>query len=473
MPASVAAVVFAAGILFLFHLDRDRDARTSPALWLPVVWIFIGASRMASQWFGGVPAGPLDTDAVYMDGSPVDRLFLSGLLVAALVVVIARTEESGRWLRANGPLVVFFLYCAVSVLWSDYTFVAFKRWTKALGNITMVLVVLTDPDVSSAVKRVLARTGFLLIPLSVLYIKYYPALGRGYNRWTWMPLNIGVSTDKNGLGALCMIFGLASLWRLLELARDRALPDRMRHAGAHAAILAMALWLCIKADSSTALACFMLGAALLVLIERPAHQRPVNVNVIAAAVVLIPLLLGLLFQGVFTYAIEGLGRNTTLTGRTDIWRDLFRMDLNRWLGTGFESFWLGPRAEFFWNKYYFHPNQAHNGYIETYINLGAIGVALLALIAVSGYLNIVQLYRRDPVAGSLRLAMFLIALVYSITEAAFKVMNPVWIVFLLAVAAVPALPVRQPKRNPATLKVPFVGPRPSIDTDATAALPIT
>src|SRR5258708_23523991 len=103
------------------------------------------------------------------------------------------------------------------------------------------------------------------------------------------------------------------------------------------------------------------------------------------------------------------------------------MDVNPWLGTGFESFWLGQRAEYLWNKYSFHPNQAHNGYIETYINLGWIGVGLLISLVVSGYRNILRMDREEETVGSLRLAFFLVALVYNITEAAFKVMHPVWI----------------------------------------------
>src|SRR6185503_658307 len=106
----------------------------------------------------------------------------------------------------------------------------------------------------------------------------------------------------------------------------------------------------------------------------------------------VTVLFGALVPNGYTYVVEALGRNTTLTGRTDIWGDLFRMDVNPWLGTGFESFWLGPRAEYLANKYYFHPNQAHNGYIEMYVNLGWIGVGFLALFILSGYRRIVEAY---------------------------------------------------------------------------------
>src|SRR4051812_21467245 len=178
MPASLATLVFAAIIGGLFWLDRDRLSKTSPALWLATAWMFIGASRMVSQWLGIEPLGVLDQN---IEGSPFDRVILTALLAAGLMVLASRAERVGALLRDNRVLVAFFLYCIVSVLWSDFPFVAFKRLTKGLGNLTMVLVVLSDPDPVAATKRFLAWSGFLLIPLSVLLIKYYPALGRMYN----------------------------------------------------------------------------------------------------------------------------------------------------------------------------------------------------------------------------------------------------------------------------------------------------
>lgn len=118
------------------------------------------------------------------------------------------------------------------------------------------------------------------------------------------------------------------------------------------------------------------------------------------------------------------------------------MDAKPLLGFGYESFWLGDRARYFWNKYTFHPNQAHNGYIEVYLNLGWVGITLLALLMVRGYGNAIDAYRKDRASGSLKLAFFLAATVYNLTEAAFKVMHPVWIAFLVAITRVPDLPRR-------------------------------
>ena len=72
-----------------------------------------------------------------------------------------------------------------------------------------------------------------------------------------------------------------------------------------------------------------------------------------------------------------------------------------------------------------------------FLNLGWVGVALIGLLVVWGYRNVSVAFRRHPEAGRLGLAFLVVALAYNLTEAAFKMMHPVWIAFLLAVA-VPA-----------------------------------
>ena len=73
-------------------------------------------------------------------------------------------------------------------------------------------------------------------------------------------------------------------------------------------------------------------------------------------------------------AVEALGRNSTLTGRTEIWKLVLGMANNPIFGAGYESFWLGERLQKLWHYYWFPINEAHNGYIEIYLNLGWIGV---------------------------------------------------------------------------------------------------
>ena len=142
---------------------------------------------------------------------------------------------------------------------------AFKRWTKALGDLVMVLVVLSDREPSAAFERLLAWASFLLIPLSVLIIKYYPVIGRGYDRWDGRAFYTGVTLNKNTLGSICLLFGLASVWRLLIAYQDRKGTARTRRLLAHGVILVMVLWLFWMANSMTSLSCFLIGIVLLLV----------------------------------------------------------------------------------------------------------------------------------------------------------------------------------------------------------------
>src|SRR2546425_1466858 len=440
MPPAVATVVYALAIWGFFWLDRDRNARTSKALWIPVTWVLIAASRPVSQWLQMTP--PIDTPDQYLDGSPIDRLVFAGLLAAGVIVLVKRGRQVGTLLRANAAILLFFFYCGVSILWSDYPDVASKRWIKGLGDLVMVLIVLTDLDPSTAIKRFLARVGFLLVPVSVLLIKYYADLGRAYTRWAWTPVYTGVTTNKNFLGLICLIFGLGSLWRFLQLLRGGEGTRRARPLIAHGAFLMMVLWLFWMANSITSLSCFLLAASLMVATSVPALARKPGVVHLLVAAGLGPCF-SALFWGPGVGLVETLGRDSTLTGRTALWSDLLKTNLNPLFGAGFESFWLGPRLQELWSIYWWHPNEAHNGYLEVFLNLGWMGVGLLALVMVTGYRNVLSTFRRDRDAGRLRLAYFVVTLIYNFTEAGFRMMNPVWIFFLLTTALVPEASVHE------------------------------
>lgn len=443
MPAKIATLLYAAGILGLFALNRDRKDKTSPALWIPVIWLAIAGSRMASQWIAAISSGSTirySADQI-MDGNPFDRALLTALLVTAVGVLIARGAKVGRLIAANGPLVLFFVYCAISILWSDYLDISFKRWVKAVGDVAVILVVLTDVDPSAAVKRLLSRVGFVLVPVSLLLDKYYSAIGRGFTP-AGDSYFTGVATSKNELGGVCLLFGLGAVWRLCELLQG---PGGFRKAIskgkrglliAHGALLLIVLRLFWSSGTMTALACFLMAATLMVTTSLRLFARKRWV-VHALVIVIIALSGSALFLGAGAGLVKAIGKDPTLTGRTAVWDLVISLNHNFLFGTGFESFWLGPRLDKIWSVYWWHPNEAHNGYIEVFLNLGWIGVGLLILLIVTGYRNAIAAFRRNPDVGRIRLAYFVVAVVYNFTESAVRILHPVWLCFLLATIFVP------------------------------------
>ena len=78
MAPGIATILCAGGIIGLFVLDRDRNARISKALWIPVLWISLSGSRMVSQWLG--LSLRIATADQAVEGSPLDRNILAGLI---------------------------------------------------------------------------------------------------------------------------------------------------------------------------------------------------------------------------------------------------------------------------------------------------------------------------------------------------------------------------------------------------------
>jgi O-antigen ligase len=154
--------------------------------------------------------------------------------------------------------------------------------------------------------------------------------------------------------------------------------------------------------------------------------------------VLLGITVSVLFLNLGPGVLDTLGRDATLTDRTGVWTLLLSLPRNTLVGTGFESFWLGARLEKIWSVYSWRPNQAHNGYLEIFLNLGWTGVALLAVVIMTGYRTAVAAWQRNLPTGSLGLSYVVVVLVYNFTEAAFfRMMTPAWIFFLVAISRVP------------------------------------
>ena len=434
---SIALAICIAGIGGLFLLNRDRTVQNSRALWLPVAWFWIAGSRPPSVWLGaglGITAPGEALDAT-LEGNSMDALIFGSLLMAGLIVLFCRRREAGACLRANGPIVLYFSYCLASVFWSSYPGPAFKRWTKDLGDLVMVFVVLTDPHPTLAIRRLFSRVGFILLPASVFLIRYSD-LGRGYDP-DGNPMNIGVATNKNLLGVLAFVLGLGGLWSFLALLRARGEIGGRRRLIAQGTFVAFAMAVLAMANSATAAACFILGCGLIFVTGlRTVRRHPAAVHKI---VLIIALAGGLtVFVGAQATVVQALGRDTNLTGRTEIWREVIPMAKNPVIGAGFESFWneasqtLRNRSEVYT---FGNLNSAHNGYLEVYLNLGCVGVCLIALILVSGYMRTVAVFHGDKELGPLLISYIVTSVAYSVTEAGFRVLSPMWICLLLATAA--------------------------------------
>lgn len=418
----------------LWVRDMRRNPGVSYAILIPLLWLLIIGSRFPSEWLRG--SAVVASGVTLVDGSPLDRNVFLGLLVAGIAVVVRRVVERRSLETRSWAIGFFFLFALISVLWSDYPLVAIKRWQKVLGHVVMAMVVLTERDPAKAVVSLLRRAGILLLAYSVLYLKYYPHLGRGFDTWTGAAVNFGVTTNKNALGALCFIW--APFFVVSLLAKPNGLRFRVLDDYINLAFLAITCWLLLRAESSTALVSTLIAIGAIGAFRVGSVRRQFSALLLLSVVLVLVLLASTDIKDLF---LASLGEDSTLTSRTELWEDLQGIPINPLVGTGFESFWLGERLVPLWAKWWWQPNQAHNGYYETYLNLGLVGLFSLSWMVVSVYRNarrqMLVAPSNDPGLELKRtLAEYTVAFIlgllgFNMTDATFKALHPTFFLFFL------------------------------------------
>ncbi|HSY63367.1 MAG TPA: O-antigen ligase family protein [Terriglobales bacterium] len=298
----------------------------------------------------------------------------------------------------------------------------------------MVLLIVTDAEPKAALHRLYSRVGFILLPFSIVLIRYTD-LGRGFDP-DGNPMNTGVTTNKNTLGLIAFVISLGALWTLRGLLINKDAAHRGRRLVAQWVFLAFGVVILEMAHSATAIACFTLGGGLMLATSlRAIRDRPSRVHALCLGIVLAGALL-FLFGGASTVT-SALGRKSDFSGRTDIWAASIAAADNPLIGTGFESFWnvniekVARLLPGYWEIH--NLVSAHNGYIQIYLDLGWIGLSLIALILITGYRRAGRAFQRDPELASLMLAYVTTATFYSITEAGFRTLTASWFFLLLAV----------------------------------------
>ncbi len=432
MPSQLATLLCFLFIFYLFWTElKKKIDGVSRAIWIPLFWMILAGSRYVSQWLNlGAPV-EMTTD-VYLEGSPMDRAGFLILIIVGALILYKRHLNWRMLFRKNIFIWLYFIFGAVSIIWSDYSFISLKRLVKALGNVIMALIILTEQRPDEAIGAILRRLAFLLLPLSVLFIMYYPNLGREYHV-TGAQMFTGATLKKNSLGALCLISGIYFGWNLLVNTQRGIGSGNKLHFLIYLTIIPMIVWLLYMANSATSTAIMAIAICLFLLSRiRVMARKPRMIFNFSLAAISVFLVLEATIGLTTLIVVNILGRDTTLTTRVPMWYGLLKMAGNPIVGVGYDSFWLGARLEALWQAYG-KLIQAHNGYLEVYLNLGLIGLSLILINIISGLIKVQkQLHVEYPFA-ILRLTLIVVVAIYNWTEATFYGVNNMWLLQFLGI----------------------------------------
>jgi O-antigen ligase len=415
MPPKVALILCTGFVGWLLYLDHKLSKRVSGWLWIPTVGILCSASRAVASWFGG--------GGSEYEGSSLDRVVFLVLLFLGLVALLRRGISWPAALQSNRWLWVVYAFALVSLVWAWFPFICFKRWLRIAVLPVLGLVVATEINPVYALEAIVRRSAYVLIPYSILLIKYFPSLGVDFNVWSGIATWIGVTYQKNSLGRLCMISGFGIVWMYI---RRRSRSDIHAVKGqnlADALVLGMICYILRGTSGGTSVTSILgllIGLFILWSLYWMRKQGKLYLSRMYSLVIVGVLAVGIALPFVGTGAtsefVSAVGRDATFTGRTEIWHDLLpKFFDDPLLGRGIGGFWLSA-----FTHIRFTFNDAHNGYLDVMLDLGVVGLAFLVCLLLSIFRDARLLLRtNDFDLASFAVCFLIMACIHNVTEGSF------------------------------------------------------
>jgi len=412
LPSIIALILCTTFVLFMLRLERNQSPEMTRTLWIPTIWMLYIASKPLGTWFqsGG------DTEA----GSPIDRAISLALICISLWILARRKYDWHAAMKENAWLVVLIILMLASILWSDIPYISFKRWTREFLAVLMAFVVHSEPSPRQAMESILRRTIYILIPFSLLLIRYFPVYGRIYGRWSGGEQWVGVALQKNGLCRLCLIATFFLIWSLIRRRQSHNPPVWKYQTQAEIFVLVLTLYLMggpegslsYSATANTALCVGFLVYIGFHLLKKFGINLGAGMLMTIVAIIIISGIVTLFSGGSnLKFFVSSVKRDPTLTDRTQLWASLLPVAMERpILGRGVGGFWTSR------TKTEFMVSEGHSGYLDVLLNLGFVGIFLVSGFLLSSCLKGYKELSNDFDWATLWICFLIMALVHNITE---------------------------------------------------------
>jgi O-antigen ligase len=334
----------------------------------------------------------------------------------AFLLLIRRKFGWARAIKENAWVIALVVFMLASIFWSDIPFISFKRWTKEFLAILMAFFVISEPFPRQAMESIFRRTIYILIPFSLFLIKYYPKFGVNYS-WSGGKMWIGVTLHKNRLGQLCLIAAFFLIWSLVRRWQGRNPSVMWYQTHLEIFILLLVLYLMRGPGgvySASAIAALAIGLLIYFGCSFAQKSKKImgsrTVIIIVAAIILLGIVSVFNKGSIVSKFAPVLGRDETLTDRTQIWASLVSVVMQRpILGRGI-GFWR-PRT-----RDLYQISEGHSGYLDGLLELGFVGILLISMFFFSSARKAQNVLSHDFDWGILWICYLIMALLHNITE---------------------------------------------------------
>ncbi|MEM8616741.1 MAG: O-antigen ligase [Pseudomonadota bacterium] len=303
------------------------------------------------------------------EGSPILRLVWLPIYAMALVGLFWQARQTMSALMRQPFLVALMGLGGLSFLWSIDPALSQRRGLAIVMTIIAGVAIAVRYDWRTLL-RMLGLVWLTVAVLSSLTALLNPSFGvmDAIHVGAWK----GLYYEKNQLGG--HMARAAFLFTFLAV-MDR--PWRRLWIVA----LGLAVLLVLATTSKTSLLGLLLGQAVIAIAWVMKRGRIFGLSTVWIGALVGGLFLGtLIFSPDVIFAV--LGRDPSLTGRTDIWAVLLdKINDRPWLGYGYGAFWTLESEPAYWVREVldWEAPTAHNGWLEVAIALGLVGLACLVL----------------------------------------------------------------------------------------------
>lgn len=368
----------------------------------------------------------LAKNGVFIDplrGNIILQVLWLGIYIITFILILLRLRKVIRIAFKDKPLWTLVGLAFVSTIWSDVPWVTL-RCSMALLGTTVFGIYLASRYSWQEILKLLVLTLGLIAILSLGFALLWPQYGIQHDHFgiAWR----GVYIHKNLLGNFMVLAALASFLFASSYRKGRLL-------GSLIFVLSVVLLLLSKSKTALIILIILLFLFLIIQILRGRYMRSVP-----ARILLIFSVGSLAVCSVYNLDIifNILGRDTTLTGRTFLWQTAWGMlHKHPWLGYGYNAFWFGKDgpSNLIWQSLGWRPDNAHNGYLDLWLQLGFLGMVFFAISFITNLFRAINLVRRENGWAEMFPLLFLtFMMIHNITESTILFRNQIfWILYVL------------------------------------------
>lgn len=315
-------------------------------------------------------------DSLRVTVNPTNTVAVTVWIALLVLVFPSQIRRMASLARQNLASMLFLVLVLQSALWSIHPDITIRRGAGYLLTLTFAAYLVVRFDIERLMRALSASFAVTAIG-SLVFVVLFPQSGImqvGELAGAWR----GVFPHKNALGPAMALAVFVELYVILASAR---LPK------GRVVLLTLYVALVFLSQSATAmlLSVFYGGGAVLYAVWR---RNRLTAVVAVVNLFLITLAAGLVLASDPESALNAIGKDATLTGRTTVWDIVLAFIRERpVLGWGYRAMWVvgDPTTTFAegvtgqWGV-----SSSHNSFLELILQLGFVGLAVMVVILGSG-----------------------------------------------------------------------------------------